>query len=423
MLSFWRYVFWISPSLTLVVPGGHFVGPFFMAFAGLFYRRQATTHSPVLDSSLRNSWFWMLGGFSCLVVFGVGLALWHSNHFGHYEMYVPFVLFPAIALLIRAGRWKVEPWLLSVALGASLAFIYAAYQVLMQNMPRAEGASGNPIPFGNTAIVLGAVALVAGVMFPFEGARALWIRRFHLFAGVAGIGASLLSGSKGGWLSLCIVATTVAYLITKEWPTWRRHLFALSAILTLFLAGFFMPSHLVKDRLISGLKGGWNWFQTGQVTEGSVSMRLEIWRLSAIVISEKPWLGQGSVGAHRRWDELSKQAGASPMLGQLYDGKQKFVSSDNELIGALEGGGLLGALGLFMGYLGVWLAFWKWRKHQDAQIRTLSIIGLLLVLMYLEFGLSVSVLGINVFRSVFVMLSIGLLALLSVRLQVLRLHS
>jgi uncharacterized membrane protein YcjF (UPF0283 family) len=35
--------------------------------------------------------------------------------------------------------------------------------------------------------------------------------------------------------------------------------------------------------------------------------------------------------------------------------------------------------------------------------------------MYLEFGLSVAVFGINVFRSVFVMLAISLLALLSVR--------
>lgn len=417
MIRFWQFVFWISSAVTLVVPSGHFVGPFFMAWAGLFYWRQARIRSPISDHVLNISWFWMMGGFSSLVVIGVVLALWHSNHVGHYEMYVPFVLFPAIALLVRAGRWRAEPWLLSVATGALLAFVYAAYEIFGLSAGRAEGASGNPIPFGNTAIVLGAVALVAGAIFPFEGAKARWKQIFVLAAGAAGAGASLLSGSKGGWVSLFIIGVTVAYLTTQHWPAWRRHLAAVAVIISLLIAGLLAPSHVVRDRVVSGFKGGWHWIQTGQVTEGSVGMRLEIWRLSLLVIAEKPWFGHGSVGAHQRWDELSQEPGASPELNLLRQAGTKFVSSENELIGVLKGGGVLGALGLFMGYLGVWLAFWRWRKHPDAQIRALSTMGLLLVPMYLEFGLSVAVFGINVFRSVFVMLSIGLLALLSVRLS------
>ena len=218
-------------------------------------------------------------------------------------------------------------------------------------------------------------------------------------------------------MSLFIIGVTVAYLATQHWPVWRRHLSAAAVVAALLTAGLLAPSHVVKDRVMSGLKGGWHWVQTGQVIEGSVGMRLEIWRLSLMVIAEKPWFGHGSVGAHRRWDELSQQPGASPKLAQLHQANKKFVSSENELIGALKGGGVVGALGLFMGYLGVWMAFWRWRNHPDAQIKTFSTIGLLLVPMYLEFGLSVAVFGINVFRSVFVMLAIVLLALLSVRLH------
>jgi hypothetical protein len=66
------------------------------------------------------------------------------------------------------------------------------------------------------------------------------------------------------------------------------------------------------------------------------------------------------------------------------------------------------------------LAFWVWRKHEDAQIKALSTMGLLMVPMYLEFGLSVSVFGINVFRSVFVTLAVVLLALITVRSQFLK---
>lgn len=216
-------------------------------------------------------------------------------------------------------------------------------------------------------------------------------------------------------MSLFIIGVTVAYLATQHWPTWRRHLSAVAVIATLICAGLLAPAHVVKDRVESGLKGGWYWMQTGQVIEASVGIRMEIWRLSALMIAEKPWFGHGSLGAHQRWQELSHQSEASLELEQLLRPGYKFVSSDNELLGALKGGGVVGALGLFMGYLGVWLAFWRWRNHPDAQIKTLSTIGLLLTPMYLEFGLSVAVFGINVFRSVFVMLAISLLALLSVR--------
>ena len=420
MLRFWQIVFWISPVLTLVVPSGHFVGPFFMAWAGLFYWRQAAAQSPIEAGPIQTSWRWMLGGFGVLVVIGVGLAMAHSNHAGHYEMYVPFVLFPAIALLVRAGRWHAEPWLLAVAMGALWACVFAVYQVFGQNIGRAMGSVGNPIPFGNTAIVLGAVALVAGVMFPFTGDRARWKRWFVLFGGTTGAAASLLSGSKGGWLSLFIIGITVAYLATHQWPMWRRHLAALAVVVFLLVAGLLAPSHVVKDRVASGLKGGWHWVQTGEVTDGSVSMRFEMWKLSLRIIAEEPWWGHGSVGVRERWNALLDEGHAHQALVDLVKANPKFSTADNEMLGALKGGGLLGMLGLLAGYVGVWLAFWVWRKHEDAQIKALSTMGLLMVPMYLEFGLSVSVFGINVFRSVFVTLAVVLLALITVRSQFLK---
>jgi O-antigen ligase len=420
MLPFWKLVFLISPVITLVLPSGYFVGPFLMAWAGLFYRRQAADQSPIAVGPIKTSWVWMLGGFGVLIVTGVSSAIAHSNHAGHYEMYVPFVLFPGIALLIRAGKWQAEPWLISVAIGALLAFAFAVYQVFEQNIGRATGSVNHPIPFGNTAIVLGAVALVAGSMFPFDGDRARWKRWFLLFAGTAGAGASLLSGSKGGWLSLFIIGLTVAYLTTHQWPMLRRHFAALAVIASLVIAGLLAPSHVVKDRVESGLKGGWHWVQTGEVTEGSVSMRFEIWKLSLRMIAEEPWLGHGSVGARERWHVLLNEGKAHQSLVDLVKANPKFSTADNEMLGALKGGGLLGMLGLLAGYVGVWMAFWLWRRHEDAQIKTLSTIGLLLVLMYLEFGLTVSVFGINVFRSVFVTLAVVLLAFITVRSQFLK---
>lgn len=420
MIFFWQLIFCVSAVITLVVPGGHFAGPFFMALAGLFYRQQAQQRVPLTDPVLQASWTWLLAGFGVMVITGIGLSLWHPTHAGHYEMYIPFVLFPAVAWLIRAGRWRAEPWLLCLSAGALLAFFYAAYQVFALNIARAYGTTNHPIPFGNTAIVLSAVALVSGAMFPFEGPHAQKKRLFVCVAGVAGAGASLLSGSRGGWLSLFIVGFTVAYLATRHWPAWRRHLCAAAVMASLVLAGLLAPSHLVKDRLVTGFQGGIQWLKTGEVSDGSVGMRMEIWRLSLQVISEKPWFGHGSVGAHGRWEELRNEPTSSPMLSQLYEPDTKFVSFDNEWLGTLAGGGVVGALAALTAYLGVWLAFWRWRSHADLQIKTLATIGLLLPPIYMEFGLTVSVFGTNVFRSVFVMLSVSLLALMAVRFNALK---
>lgn len=419
MLRFWQWVFYGSPVLLLVVKSGHFIGPFFMAWAGFFFYRQAQVKTPLFEPAIVQSWRWLSGGFTVFIVVGVGLGLFHGNHVGHYELYVPFVLFPAMAWLIRAGQWSATPWLVAVAVGALSAFSVAIYQVMALEMGRAIGSAGNPIPFGNTAIVLTAICGLAAVIYPFVGPYSKFTRTLMWLGAIAGAGASLLSGSKGGWMSLFIIGITVSYLATQHWAAWRRHFAAVTVVLALVAAGALAPAHVVKDRIASGLEGGWHWLQTGQVSEGSVSIRFEIWRIGAMVVSEKPWFGHGSLGAHHRWDQLAAQAPSRAELAKLY-GSTKFVSSDNELLGALKGGGIVGALAVFAAYLCVWMAFWRWRKHSDAQIKALATIGLLLVPLYLEFGLSVSVFGINVFRSVYVALAVSLLALITVRLHHIR---
>jgi hypothetical protein len=204
-----------------------------------------------------------------------------------------------------------------------------------------------------------------------------------LVAGATGAGASLLSGSKGSWVSLFIIGTSVAYLATTHLPAWRRQLAAVAVIVSLLIAGLLTPSHAVQDLVVSGLKGGGHWMQTGQVNEGSVGMRFAIWRLSLLVIAENTWFGHRSLGAHQQREELSQKPASNPELLQLQQANKKFVNSQNELPSAVIKGGMLGALDFFMGHL--------------------------------ELFLSVAMFGMNAIHTLFLILSICLLALLFVR--------
>jgi hypothetical protein len=82
------------------------------------------------------------------------------------------MLLPALAWLVSGGHWNAKPWLLSLAFGSLLAFIYVVYQVLGLSMSRAAIATDNPISFGKIAIMFGTVALLTGVMLPSAGAQA-----------------------------------------------------------------------------------------------------------------------------------------------------------------------------------------------------------------------------------------------------------
>jgi O-antigen ligase len=415
-MHLWYLVFVASPVFILVMPGGHFFWPVLLAVVGLFYvRAPYSTNGVVTDHEIRRSWTWLLGGFLLFVSISIFLGLWHGNGLGYYEMFIPFLLFPTIAWLICSRRWEPTWWFIAVGCGALLACAYAFHQIFGLGIARATGALRHPIPFGNTAIVLAAVSLLATVLYPFPTRIRVYARIFLCAGGLAGVFASLLSGSKGGWPSLLIIAVILGYMATTGWRRGVRHVVAIGAVLLISTAALVAPSHVVKDRLVTGIQGAIHWVQTGNVIDDSVSIRFEIWKLSLNIISEKPWLGHGSEGSLQRWEEKLQGGLYHPKLVAYAASDPKIRPGENEVLSALLGGGVLGVLALFSAYAGIWLSFWRWRSHTDKTIKTCSTIGLLLVPLYLEFGLSVAVMHTNVFRTVFVTFSIVMLSFITVR--------
>jgi O-antigen ligase len=415
MNNFLIFIFSISPIFSLVMPSGHSFWPIIFSFVGLFYLKSSIKSPRVIDDDLRKSWNYLIGGFYLFSLIGIILALGHGNDWGHYEIYVPFLLFPALMWWIISQNLSPNRWFQSFAIGSFLAFVYAIYQSHWLELGRAFGSVGNPIPFGNTAIVMGMISIIVFLFYKFEGPHKRFKKMIFFVGSFSAVGASLLSGSKGGWLSIFIIGLSASYWYTLGWGARKRHIFSIITFVIFLMIGYLAPSHLVKDRIVSGVTAGIHWIETGMVTDGSVSMRFEIWQLSSRMFMEKPWFGHGSIEGKQRWNELLKTGDYDQGLVNLVKANPNFSTPDNEILGVLKMGGLVGALGYLCAYLGVWMAFFQWRKHQDHVIKTCSYIGLMLVPVYLEFGLSVSVFGTNVFRSMFVYLAVALLSFITVR--------
>lgn len=352
----------------------------------------------------------MLGAYAVFVFLTVFLGLWHQNHLGFYEMVTPFLLLPGMGYLMVKYRFRPESWFLMLAVAAILGLGYATFQIFELNLGRAQGAVGNPITFGNSALVLAALLLIAFAVYPFQGKFKGLMRFALLVGGLAGMGASLLSGTKGGWLSVLTVVAVVLGLSFSHLSKWQRWLAITVGFVLVSWFAWSLPKHVIQDRFMSGANGAIHYIQTGEVTEGSVSVRFEMWRLSATIFSEAPLIGHGTQGFRARWIEWVDSGRFDPQLREIY-------TSDNELLGSLAGGGLVGTVGLLSVYIGIFLSFWMWRRHSDKTIRALSAMGMILSPLYLEFGLSVAVLGSSMFRIVFVTLAVSLLALITVRVN------
>lgn len=411
MMRLWHGLFLAGTALMLVVPHIYLAAPVLLSLAGFVLIRRARRTTPITDPALRASWRALIGGFAAFALTGLLLNLYHGDTDpGAYERLIPFLLLPAMAYTIRAGGWPILPWIAALGLAGLLAGGHSVWETLADSTLRAQGAAGNPIKFGHNAVILSGLCTLAALLYPFPHKPLLW-RAGLLAAALAAMLASLLSGSKGGWPLFLLFALLAAYTVTRHRPLWQRHALAASALAALVAITLLAPGHLVRDRIASGFNGAVHWFQSGgEVTDRSVSLRFELWTLGLHIFTENPILGAGVEGKDARWADLVATDPRYKVIAPL-------TSADSDLIDAMANGGILGGLSLLLALLGTWSAFWRWRHHPDAQVMTLARMGLILAPAYLLFGLSVSVFGISIFRAVLVMLSVTLLALITVRLH------
>lgn len=408
-MIFWHGVLIIGTALQLVVPGAHLAMPAMLSLAGLFLIRRATALNPITDPKLRASWSFLLCGFAAFALSSLLLNIFHGDMDpGAYERFLPFILLPALAFAILSGGWSAHLWIAALGISSVLAGAFATWEFITDPNIRAEGATGNAIKFGNGATLLFGLCTLAALFFPFPNRARIW-RVFLVVSATMALVASLLSGSKGGWPVILMVAAGAFYLAPGRHTLVQRHFLAALVVALVILGSLTGPAHLIRDRVHSGVMGAVTWFQTGgDVTDSSVSLRFELWHLGWRIFSEKPLLGAGIEGKTSRWSTL---ATSDPDFSHI--GTQ--TSVHNDLIEALAHGGVLGAFGQCLAYVGVWFAFWRWRNDNDEQILALSRMGLILVPAFLIFGLSVSLLAMSFFRTLFVTYAVVLLSFISVR--------
>ncbi len=285
------------------------------------------------------------------------------------------LVLPVMLLLLQAKNHQVWLWY-GVVIGSILGFGLAYYERQILGYPRAKGGE-YPIMFGDTGMMLGMLSFVASTFF-LSHKRHFWLA-LSLIGGLCGIGASVLSASRGGWVALPLIGFFIfwqsRFLLKKK--TW---LIIALILTTLLSSAVLSPKTGIKQRINEAVS---NINHYGNGVETSVGMRFEMWKAAWYMFQRSPVLGAGKHSSITEKEWLVEEKLINPKL-------IRFGHAHNEFFNALGYRGIVGLAFLLMVYLIPLRLFMKKinQYKDDWNIKPYAMAGALVPMCYMDFGLT-----------------------------------
>lgn len=293
-----------------------------------------------------------------------------------------------MVLLLRPSGQVIWPGLWVGAIGAMLFAIYQRFGLML---PRAEGFS-MPITFGDLAMAMGLMSL-AGIR---QVARTRWAALPYL-AFLAGVVASILSASRGGWLAL-LLSFIPLYVYGRDYVG-RRVLAIVAASLIVVGGVSALPETGVRERL-NEITTQMAQYEGGN-SNTSVGARIEMWKGAWTMFVEHPVGGVGRANFNRGLNQLIGRGAIDPAMGI-------FRHAHNEMLNALATEGLPGGLALLALYCAPLVFFGRQLRRAGSQ-RPYALAGIMLVLAFIAFGMT-QVMFVHHVGSAFYALTVCVLA-------------
>ncbi|UTW00177.1 O-antigen ligase family protein [Marinomonas rhizomae] len=288
------------------------------------------------------------------------------------------IVLPVMLLLFNVKNYSYYIWY-GVFFGAITAFLWALYEVIFLGHYKASNGLIS-IVFGDIGVLLTMLSLISFVYF-YKQRRYLGVV-FSLFAVLCGIGASVLSGSRGSWLALPFI---VLFLFWQFRNVIKIKFYAclLTVIILAVFTFVFSPQTEVKNRIFLGVNQTLDYMVKGEQRGSSVGLRFEMWKLAIYMFQEKPYFGAGRHSS----SGIKKELVAS---GKIVPQAIKFTHSHNVFFDALGYRGGVGLLLQLMIYIIPLMLFLrKMKVHKDNwDIKIYALAGSIIPMCYMLFGLT-----------------------------------
>jgi O-antigen ligase len=365
----------IAGATALVMPRGYslgFLGACLLALLLWLPKRES-----LID--VQNKWFVL----PC-IAYGVGhmaIGLVHQWAWRSLDAFFPFVLLTLGVWGIRRYKPNMLFFWCGLAVGAIGAACLAGYQSIV--LAERSGGFNHPIQFGNAALLMGVLCLVRLLMV--RGNR--WLDLLMALGFYAGFAASVWSQSRGGWLAVLLIIAWILINASRGWHPFRR-VIASVVLLSLLAIPVLQPNNIVQHRVKSAMMEFQDYIESK--TQGtSVGARLAMWKFASQEIASAPFIGVGIDGWKQSRDNGIKSGALDPFM-------KNFHHLHNEFIDTTYKSGFIGLLLLLGLYCLPMLMFFKPYLHgYVAEVKALAMVGMVIPMMYMDFGLTQTFLSHN----------------------------
>jgi O-antigen ligase len=289
-----------------------------------------------------------------------------------------FLAAAPLFLVLRQGLPRTLAWSdLSFALGAltSLGILLIAPQGLGDD--RVSSPFLNAIHFGDIALILGALSILSLNWWRKDG---LAVRSIKVAGLIAGLAASVLTGSRGGWIAVPFVAALILYVRGRGKS--RRWKVLLSLAIVAILASIFVFSPAARDR-VGDISTDLTAYKHGQ-RDTSLGVRLQLYEAAVQIVKGHPLLGLGAHGFRDSMQSFADAGTLTPMAAQLGRGE-----THNQFFAYLTNYGIVGGLALLSIYVVPGMIFWKRLNAPTGPASRAALMGLTFVVAFWIFGLTV----------------------------------
>ena len=381
---------------ALAFPSGYTLFPLILACAGwyLIVRRGSDIFRCIESTSL---------GFIivCWVyaITGIIIDINHQVHLGALEVYLPFLIYPSLIALYARFQPRFEFLYVGAALGGLVAFIWILYVILASGVPR-PSLHGTPISFGNTGVLIAVTCAVTYAISKNVNPHRQYYSFLLILGIISGVGVSLLSGSKGGWISLVTVFALFYWTAFFRLPRIQK----IGIVVLIFLSSMLIiahPSSIVNQRLLEAKSGIEYWIETGTDRDGSVGARLNMYAFGISIANKVPLFGLGARGVDELWIEQAALGQTDPNWAPngMYSHANNHLH--NEFLTVYLWKGPFGLIAHLSVYLAAFVHFYRRRKSKDLIQRSAATLGLLTLICYAEFALTDAGWYVNANRQIF----------------------
>ncbi|KZN15061.1 O-antigen ligase family protein [Marinomonas sp. TW1] len=382
---FWGRLVWFFLALTFAIslsfPSGYNIGSslvFISTVSILFFK-----NNEIIISWQDKRIILVFLSYAIYAFFSVYLDGWHVRELDRPSR---FILAIPVLILILKVKGNINWLWYGVIFGAMSASFLAIYEKIFLGISRAHG-SENPIMFGNISMLMGMMSFT-GFFYFFKRRNYLW-GGVALFGGIGGIIASILSGTRGGWVALPLICFFILWngrdLIGK-----KKIIITFFITLGLIATAISIPQTGIQNRILSAANNI-SHYVSGENKNTSVGLRFEMWKASVEMFKNSPFFGVGEYASYDFKRELAEQ-------GMIIPEAIRFSHAHNEYLNALGLTGIFGFIMLMTLYLLPLKLFLNKMKayENNWDIRSYAMAGALIPMCYMDFALTQSMFSHNI---------------------------